>query len=327
MLVRLGGGVIDARGSIAGNTFSKNRFGHYVRPRTKPVNPKSDRQCQARVRIQELAEYWHSAAMSNEARGAWDAYAAAIIMDNKLGEPIRLTGFNHFIRSNAARIAAGGALIEPGPEIQSLPEADDSFAVAGDGTSQLLNVFFDATKPWAKETGAYLLVDMGMPRLHTRNYFGGPWRVAAAIAGVDTTGVSSPQTMLAPFTLTNTQKVWCRATILRLDGRASNKFRAPAFIISGLLPKYFASCDPAPDPDCQCNYVLGGAFNGKAFYKRTIAGFYIWWDGIDTWYISEVLGTPGDGHWTLTAASPVGVYTPVAPATGDVEVAAGEHPL
>ncbi|GAI10276.1 unnamed protein product, partial [marine sediment metagenome] len=62
------------------------------------------------------------------------------------------------------------------------------------------------------------------------------------------------------------------------------------------------------------------------FFKRTVAGFYLWWDGIDTWYISDVLGTPGAlGHWTLQTASPVGVYTPVLPATGDVEVTAGEH--
>jgi len=327
MLVRFGGGVVDARGSIAGNTFSKNRFGHYVRPRTKPVNPRSDRQVEARVRIQMLAEYWHSAAMSDIERAAWDAYASAVAMNNKLGEVIRLTGYNHFIRSNASLLAAGGAMVEPGPEIQALPEADESFAVAGDNGTQLLNIFFDIAKLWALETGGYLLVEMGMPQLHTRNYFGGPWRVAAAIAGVDTTGVSSPQTIVAPFTLTSNQKIWCRASIIRKDGRASNKFYAPAFLVSGLLPKYFVASDPAPVPDCQCNFVLGGAFNGKAYYKRVIAGYYIWWDGVDTWTISAVLGTPGADFWTLATASPVGIYTAGGTATGSPEVAAGEHPL
>lgn len=326
-LVKYGAGVIQVSGSIAGDVHAKNRFGNYIRPRTKPVNPHSDRQEAARANVSYLAEYWHSAAMSDIERGAWNAYAAAIAMKNRLGETIRLTGYNHFIRSNSSLLAANGAIVEPGPEVQALPEVDETLAVAGDNGTQLLTVAFDATKPWALETGAYLLVDMGMPQLHTRNFFGGPWRTAAAIAGIDTTGVSTPQTIVAPFTLTNSQKIWTRASIIRKDGRASNKFRAPSFIVSGLLPKYFASCDPAPVPDCQCNYVLGGAFNGKAFYRRAVPGFFIWWDGVDTWTISEVLGTPGADFWTLQTASPVGVYTLGGTATGAPEVAAGEHPL
>lgn len=326
-LVQYGGGVTAMSGSIAGQVHARNRFGNYIRPRTKPVNPRSDRQSEARVRIQMLAEYWHSAAMSNAERGAWDAYAAAVAMRGRLNATIHLTGYNHFIRSNASLLAAGGAIVEPGPEEQALPEADETLAVAGDNGTQLLSVAFDIAKLWALETGGYLLIEMGMPQLHTRNFFGGPWRVAAAIAGVDTTGVSSPQTMVAPFTLTTDQKIWCRASIIRKDGRASNKFYAPAFLVGGLLPKYFASSDPAPVPDCQCNYILGGAFNGKAYFKRTIGGFYIWWDGVDTWTISEILGTPGEGFWTLATESPVGIYTLGGTATGAPEVAAGEHPL
>ena len=325
-LALYGAGIVGVSGSIAGNVYARNRFGNYIRPRTKPVNPRSDRQVEARVRIQLLAEYWHSDAMSDVERGAWNSYAAAVAMKNRIGQTIHLTGFNHFIRSNASLFAAGGALVEPGPAIQSLPGGDTTLAVAGDNGTQLLSVAFDNTRGWAGETGGYLLIEMGRPQLHTRNFFGGPWRVAAAIAGVYAAAPSSPQTMAAPFTLTTGQKVWARASIIRLDGRASNKFYAPAFIVGGLLATYGAACDPAPAPDCQCTYELGGAFNGKAFYKRVVAGFYLWWDGIDTWYISPTLGTPGAaGHWTLTQASPVGVYTPVVPGTGDVEITAGAH--
>lgn len=325
--VKFGGGITEMRGSIAGNTFARNKSGAYVRARTKPVNPKSDRQSEARVRIQVLAEYWHSAAMSDAERGAWAAYAAAVAMTNKLGETIYLSGFNHFIRSNAARLAALGSIIEPGPEIQSLPEADIALAASGDNGTQLLSIAFDNALGWALETGGYMLIEMGMPQLATRESFGGPYRVAGAISGVTGAAPSSPQTIAAPYTLTNSQKVWVRASILRLDGRVSNKFYAPAFIIGGLLPKYFVSCDPAPVPDCQCNYVLGGVFNGKAYYIRDDGIYKIWWDGIDTWTISLVLGTQGTDFWTLTAADIAGVYTLGGTATGAPEVAAGEHPL
>ena len=327
MLIKWGAGIIEGRGSIAGMTASRNKSGAIIRARTKPVNPRSDRQSEARVRIQMLAEYWHSAAMSNAERGSWEAYAAAVAWNNGLGETIRLSGFNHFVRSNASLLAAGGAIVEPGPEEQALPEADETLAVAGDNGTQFLTVAFDIAKLWALETGGYLLVEMSMPQLHTRNSAGSHWRVAAAIAGIDTTGVTSPQNIVAPFTLTTNQKIWCRASIIRKDGRTSNKFYAPAFLVGGLLPKYFITCDPAPVPDCMCNYILGGAFNGKAYYKRATGGFYIWWDGVDTWNISEILGTPGAEFWTLATESPVGIYTLGGTATGAPEVAPGEHPL
>ncbi|MBA7486278.1 hypothetical protein ES707_21834 [subsurface metagenome] len=325
-LALYGAGVIQVSGSIAGATHARNRFGNYIRPRTKPVNPRSDRQQAARARMQLLAEYWHSAAMSDVERGAWNSYAAAVAMKNRIGQTIHLTGFNHFIRSNCSLYAADGAIVEPGPAIQSLPEADVTFAVTGDNGTQLLSVAFDNTKGWASETGGYLLVEMGRPQLATRTYFGGPWRVASAIAGVDASPPDSPQTIAAPFTLTLGQKIWARASIVRKDARASNKFYAPSFEVGGYLSTYGCECDPIPDPDCQCNYILGGAFNGKVFYKRVVPGYYIWWDGIDTWYISDVLGTPGTlGHWTLTQASPVGIYTAVLPATGSPEVSTLVH--
>jgi len=326
-LVKYGGGIIQASGSIAGTTHARNRFGNYIRPRTKPVNPRSDRQVEARVRMQLLAEYWHSAAMDDTERGAWNAYASAVAMKNRLGESIFLTGFNHFIRSNASRFAAGGSIVEPGPAVQSLPEADITLAVSGDAGTQLLSVAFDNTKGWANETGGFLMLEMGTPQLATRNYFGGPYRIAGVVAGVTGAPPASPATIAAPFTLVNGQKVWARASIIRTDGRVSNKFYAPSLTVGGLLPKYFVASDPAPVPDCQCNYVLGGAFNGKAYYRRVVAGYNLWWDGIDTWYISIVLGTPGVAYWSLTQASPVGIYTLGGTATGAPEVAAGEHPL
>lgn len=323
-LVKFGGGVSAMSGSIAGNTFARNRFGYYVRNRTKPVNPKSDRQVEVRARLQLLAEYYHCPAMSDAKRGAWATYANAIAMKNKLGEIIKLTGFNHFIRSNAMIFAAGGILIEPGPTILSLPEADVTISVSGDAGTQLLTVTFDNTKEWANETGGYLLIEMGRPQLHTRNFFGGPWRTAGSIAGVTGSPPSSPKTIAAPFTLTAGQRVWVRASIIRADARVSNKFYAPALIVGGLLPIYNVTGELAPD--ATCNYNWAGAFNGKAFYRRADGAYHIWWDGVSAWYISVVLGTPGTGHWKRVNANIVGAYTAVAPATGVATVAGGVHP-
>ncbi|GAH28464.1 unnamed protein product, partial [marine sediment metagenome] len=36
-LVKYGAGIIQMSGSIAGDVHARNRFGNYIRPRTKPV--------------------------------------------------------------------------------------------------------------------------------------------------------------------------------------------------------------------------------------------------------------------------------------------------
>ncbi|GAJ18904.1 unnamed protein product, partial [marine sediment metagenome] len=135
-LAKYGGGVIQLSGSIAGNTYARNRFGNYIRARTKPVNPRSARQSGARINIMWLAEQWRESPMNDARRLAWGTYAASVNWNNALGEATILTGFNHFIRSNAALARAGGSLIIDGPAAAGLPPGDPAFAVVANATTQ-----------------------------------------------------------------------------------------------------------------------------------------------------------------------------------------------
>jgi len=224
-LVKYGGGIIQASGSIAGNTFARNRFGNYMRARTKPINPRSSRQSFARSAMMQLAEYWRLTTMSQAERDAWETYADAVNWQNALGEVIHLTGFQHFMRSNARILKCGGEIIEAGPTILSLPGADTTLAITASAGSQELSVTFDNTEGWANEVGGYLAVYMGLPQNPTRNFFGGPYRFAEAILGA-ASPPSSPATMTAPFVLVEGQKIWTKASIVRLDGRCSDFFSA-----------------------------------------------------------------------------------------------------
>lgn len=231
-LVKYGGGVIQMSGSIAGNTFARNRFGNYVRSRTKPVNPNSDRQVQARSIIAQLAEQWGETPMTAAIRIAWGIYAAAIAMQNKLGETIHLSGFNHFVRSNAAILACGGTLVTAAPTVLSLPATDPSVAVTGSASGAKLSVAFDDALEWLDEAGGYLEVEMGMPQKDSRNFFGGPFRFADSVDGNDTTPPTTPTEIDPPFTLVEGQKVWCRTKIIRADGRISTGLMTPPFAVS-----------------------------------------------------------------------------------------------
>lgn len=229
-LIKYGGGIVQMSGSIAGTTHARNRFGNYGRARTKPVDPRSERQMAARSLIQMLCEYWRGSEMDDAKRVAWETYANSVSWYNKLGEAVQLTGFNHFIRSNAARMAVGGDVIAAGPAVLGLPASDPTFATSGSEASGKITVTFDDDLDWCDEDGGFFVLEMGQPKSPTRNFFNGPWRLGGAIAGDSVTPPTSTVDIDAPFTLTAGQKVWCRAAIIRADGRMSTRFSAAPFL-------------------------------------------------------------------------------------------------
>lgn len=222
-LVKMGGGIVGMSGSIAGNTFARNRSGNYVRARTKPVNPNSAQQGLVRTALSYLTELWASGLTPAE-RISWATYAAAIAMKNRLGETIYLTGFNHFIRSNEEFYRHHGAATKPAPTVLALPEKDIAFVVTGSVATQLLSVAFTTGSDWVIEAGAEMMVYMGQPRQKTRNFFNGPWKYAGSLLGIASPPLTNPTTIAAPMTLVLGQLVTCYARIRRADGRLSEPF-------------------------------------------------------------------------------------------------------
>lgn len=231
-LIKYGGGIVQMSGSVAGNTHARNRFGNYMRARTKPVNPKSARQMGARIAVMAMAEQWRESPMTDAFRTAWQTYANSVSWLNKLGETVTLTGFNMFIRGQTALLRVGAANVWPGPTDLGLPGADEDFAVTASVAANKLSVSFEDDVGWCDEDGAYLAVDMGVPQNPTRNFFAGPWRFAGSIAGAVGVDPTSPQPIDPPFTLIEGQKVWCRAHVIRADARVSTKFNAEPLIVA-----------------------------------------------------------------------------------------------
>ena len=156
-LVKYGGGIIQMSGSLAGNTFARNAYGNYVRAKTKPVNPNTPGQVLARSAVTFLVDRW-AAVLTAAQRTAWQTYADAVNMKNKLGETIQLSGFNHYIRSNAILQQQGKTLVDAGPTTLSLPEKDTTFAGAASEATQLITVTFDDTFDYIDEDDAFMFV-------------------------------------------------------------------------------------------------------------------------------------------------------------------------
>lgn len=227
-LIKFGGGVTQASGSIGGTTYARNRFGNYSRSRTKPVNPSSTAQNLIRSSMAYLSQYW-SANLTDEERGKWATYAAAVPGLNRLGESVYYTGLNQFLRSNIVRVMTGDAVIDAGPTTLSLPEQDPSMSATFTTSTQKIGITYDEDLPWASEVGARMLIFQGQPQIATRNFFKGPWKYAGEIISTD----SSPKDLDAVFPIVTDQKIWVYGRIQRADGRLSNPFRFSGLAVAG----------------------------------------------------------------------------------------------
>ncbi len=228
-LVKYGGGIIQMSGSIAGTVHARNRSGNYVRARTKPVNPNTDRQDAVRSAVAFLADRW-AATLTDAQRIAWNLYGNSVAMKNKLGETIKLSGFNHYIRSNTIATSRGGAQVDAGPVIFELPAQDPTLAVTGSEATQQLSIAFDTGMDWVTEAGAYLQCYQGTPQNAQRNFFAGPWRWIMGQQGIDPGGVVSPILIAVDFAISEGQRQWVYCRISRADGRISEIFRADCFV-------------------------------------------------------------------------------------------------
>ena len=233
MLIKYGPLVSDASGSTGGVTIARNRFGPYMRSRTTPVNPNTDRQTSVRAIMAFLAEQWRESPMTSIIRGAWETYAASFNWKNRLGQAVQLTGFNAFCMCNGALINAGGTLVTAGPTTLGLPPQDPSFEVSISAATQKLSITFDDGFDWLDEDAGYLSVQMHLPQSPSRNFFGGPWKWAGAIQGDSITPPTTPDaTIDVPYTATEGQKIVCRARIIREDARTSSLFYCDAFEVA-----------------------------------------------------------------------------------------------
>jgi len=98
MLVKLAAIVAEARGSVGGVTFARNRYGAYARNRTKPVDPSSSKQNQARTRMSGAVTAWR--ALTADQRDAFNAKALTTDFVNALGESIHPTGMALYVRGH-----------------------------------------------------------------------------------------------------------------------------------------------------------------------------------------------------------------------------------
>lgn len=206
-------------GSIGGTVWSHNRSGAYVRNRSVPVNPNTDRQAAVRLAVRNLAIEWEEI-LTQAQRNAWDTYAANVDWKNRLGQSINLTGLNHFIRSNAIRGQAGVPTNNVAPSLFLLALAEDELAVAASEATQELTINGNAAGAWLGIADSWQFFFMGLPQNAGIKFFGGPYRLITAIPGSGPPPF--PAVVAAPFPFAEGQRIWVRSRISLGDGRLSD---------------------------------------------------------------------------------------------------------
>lgn len=183
-LIKPGPMVSEARGTVGGSVFSRNRYGLYVRKWSKPTNPNTPAQIAARSNLGNCSQLWRGLQEIDRIR--WIDYAAGTPVTNKLGEVVYLSGFQWFVAVVCFQAYAGVAspVTDP-PESPGVigpydPEIDTvDIGAAGDG----ITFASPSLQDLLGVVGAHLVCDVSLPVSAGTSYYAGPWRRFATLNG------------------------------------------------------------------------------------------------------------------------------------------------
>jgi hypothetical protein len=119
-LFTLGATITDARGSVGGTVFSRNKGGAYGRARVAPINRNTPAQTAVRNNFGLNTKLW-SSSLTADQRAAWTAFAAANPMINRLGASIVISGIAMFMKLTQVLTQLGTAYNANPPADLSVP--------------------------------------------------------------------------------------------------------------------------------------------------------------------------------------------------------------
>lgn len=212
----------EMSGAMGGLVASHNRGGQYLRVRVVPTDPASANQVVVRNAVGTLANRW-TTTLTDAQRAAWAAYAVDVPLPNRLGDPRLISPLAHFIRSNTPRLQAGAGVVDDGPAELNTGEFNAINAgLSVDAAAGTLDLFYDNTDAWANGTGGWLIVYLSQPKSPTVNFYKGPYRYIAKVAGVTATPPTSPASGIPiPWPVSVGQRLYWQLRATTSDGRLS----------------------------------------------------------------------------------------------------------
>jgi len=213
-LLILGPMAAEARGSIGGTVFSRNRTGAIARQRVKPVNPGSARQTSVRTQMATLQGHWRDTLTAAQ-RSDWENYANSVSLPNRVGGENRLTGPNVYIRSNSIIIRAGLARLDDAPD----NFGGAAFPVMTFSGSTVTGLRILTVTP-ALAANDILQVLTSGSRPQSVNFFKGPFDLTSFFIGV----AAPPYLLISSTLLTAGHRYFNTIRLVKANGQVSQDF-------------------------------------------------------------------------------------------------------
>lgn len=216
---------VPVSGSIGNKTYARNRAGAYQRRRTKPVNPNSTPQQNARASFRSAINAW-TQELTTVQRNAWNTYAITVPWLNKAGQAMQLTGQNMFVRwwnwytywhSDAPASVAAPAIFNIGgivcdPSSSTLTYDISANSLAFEGQFPLLS---NAWQVEGTEISARCSAPSNASRAFRPNRF--TKGLVGTVGEVPTAAINFGSITPSPYVYQAGQKAWVRLTAVAPD--------------------------------------------------------------------------------------------------------------
>lgn len=132
--VKYGNIIQDARGTVDGITYARNRSGNYTRAHRSPINQRSIHQTEAREILTQFSKMW-STTLTQAERDAWNAFASLNPITDVFGDSIKMSGLNMYVRLNTnISNGFGTAITSPPASLSASSVTEGSVVVVGGAT-------------------------------------------------------------------------------------------------------------------------------------------------------------------------------------------------
>lgn len=210
------------RGSINGTTFSQNRYGAYARNRTNPSNPNTVAQQNARAALANSAQAFKT--LTALELVAWQNYAAATPVTNRLGETVTLSAIAWYNKINGFRRFVGASPTNSAPPT---PGQAENIAVTGqtiaDGASSDPNsVSVNGYEMGDTTAASIYAMWISPPQSQGVFFYNGPWYFLGT-----KTGVTRTAEYTAPFVIDAGVRYFTRIRYMDADSKLSKDFIEP----------------------------------------------------------------------------------------------------
>lgn len=115
--------MVDARGKLGGQVFSKSRQGSTIRTKVTPANPQSSRQGSVRSIFSSLSKGWNT--ITESQRESWNSASQIFKRTNVFGDQVALSGKNLFISVNTNLSTVGASPIDVAPTTTDVASITD----------------------------------------------------------------------------------------------------------------------------------------------------------------------------------------------------------